>query len=108
MGIKKIKRQKTIKVIKMEKLKPKVMALSLGIVGGLISLACLLFIALSPLEAVIKVSNSFMHGIDISSIAVKDTSFADSLLGFVIVVLGSMAVGYIFAVTYNWLNERVK
>ena len=92
----------------MEKLKPKVMALSFGIVGGLISLVCLLFVALSPLELVIRVSNSFMHGIDVSSIAAKDTGFADSVLGFVIVVLGSMAVGYIFAVLYNWLNERVK
>ena len=92
----------------MEKLKPKVMALSFGIVGGLISLACLLFVALSPLEAVIKVSNSFMHGIDISTIAVKDTNFADSLLGFVIVVLGSVAVGYIFAISYNWLNEKIE
>ncbi len=92
----------------MEHLNTKSMALSFGFVAALIYAVCWLFIAIFSLETIIKVSNSLMHGIDLSSIAAKDTGFAESLLGFVIVVLGSMAVGYIFAVSYNWLNERVK
>ena len=92
----------------MENLNAKSIALSFGFVAALIYIICWVFIAIFPLETIIKVSNSLMHGIDISSIAAKDTGFAESLLGFVIVVLGSMAVGYIFAGTYNWLNEKVK
>ena len=92
----------------MENLNAKSMALSFGIVAALIYIACWLFVAVFPLEAIIKVSNSLMHGIDVSSIAMKDTGFAESLLGFVIVVLGSIVTGYIFAIAYNWLNERVK
>jgi len=92
----------------MENLNAKSIALSFGFVAALIYVVCWLFVAVFPLETIIKVSNSLMHGIDVSSIAAKDAGFAESLLGFVIVVLGSMAVGYIFAVSYNWLNEKVK
>ena len=92
----------------MENLNAKAMALSFGILAALIYLVCWLFVAIFPLEAIIKVSNSMLHAIDISSIASKDTGFAESLLGFIIVVLGSMAVGYVFAIAYNRLNERFK
>ena len=92
----------------MENLNAKAMALSFGIVAALIYIVCWLFVAIFPLEAIIKVSNSMLHGIDVSSLAVKDTSFAESLLGFVIVVLGAMATGYVFAIAYNRLNERFK
>ncbi len=92
----------------MENLNAKPMALSFGTVAALIYIACWLFVAVFPLEAIIKVSNSLMHGIDVSSIAIKDTGFAESLLGFVVVVFGSIIIGYIFAIAYNWLNKRVK
>ena len=92
----------------MENLNAKSIALSFGILAVLIYLVCWLFVAIFPLEAIIKVSNSMLHGIDVSSLAVKDTSFAESLLGFVIVVLGAMATGYVFAIAYNWLNQKFK
>lgn len=92
----------------MENLNPKSMALSFGIVAALIYMACWLFIAVFPIEIIIKVSNSLMHGIDVSSIAVKDMSISESLLGFIIVVLGSIIVGYVFAVSYNWIKEKIK
>ena len=92
----------------MENLNAKSIALSFGFVAALIYIFCWIFVAISPLEIITKVSNSLMHGIDISSIASKDTGFAESLFGFIIVVLGSMAVGYVFAIAYNRLNERFK
>lgn len=92
----------------MENLNAKSIGLSFGFVAALIYAVCWLFISVFPMETIIKVSNSLMHGIDVSSIAAKNTSLSESLLGFVIAVLGSMIVGYVFAVSYNWLNERVK
>ena len=92
----------------MENLNAKAMALSFSILAALIYLVCWLFVAIFPLEAITKVSNSMLHGIDVSSVAVKDTGFAESLLGFVIAVLGAMAIGYVFAIAYNWLNQKVK
>lgn len=90
----------------MEKLNPNVVGLSVGIVAAIVYLACLVFVAIFPLQATITVGNYLMHGIDISSIATKDITFADSTIGLVIIFLGAAAIGYMFAFVYNWLNKK--
>lgn len=90
----------------MEKLNQNAVALSVGITTALIYLACLIFVAIFPLQTVIAVGNLFVHGIDISSIATKNLTFARSVTGLVVVSLSSAITGYVFALLYNWLLEK--
>jgi len=90
----------------MEKLNQNAIALAVGITTALVYLICLVFVAIFPLETVITVANYFVHGIDISSIAAKNITFAKSIIGLVIVSLSSAATGYIFALIYNWIAEK--
>ncbi len=93
---------------KMEKLKPKIVALAVAITTALVYLVCLIFVAIFPIETIVTFGNYFVHGMDISSIAAKDIKLSDSIIGFVIVTLSAYIVGYIFALVYNWLGQKLK
>ncbi|MBS3113762.1 hypothetical protein J4448_01550 [Candidatus Woesearchaeota archaeon] len=90
----------------MEKLNKNVVALSVGITTALVYLVCLAFVAIFPLQTIVTVSNYFVHGIDISSIATKNMTLAKSVIGLIVVALSSAVVGYVFALIYNWLGEK--
>lgn len=92
----------------MEQLKPNVVGLSVAITTALVYLVCLAFVAIFPLETVATFGNYFVHGIDISSIAAKDIAFSDSLIGLAVVALSAYLAGYIFALVYNWLGQKLK
>ncbi len=91
----------------MEKLNQNAIALSFGLVIALVYLVCMIFIAIVPLETTITVGNLFVHGIDISSIATKNITFFKSLIGLILIFLSSAITGYIFALVYNWLGEKL-
>ncbi len=91
----------------MEKLNQNAVALAVGTTTALVYLVCLIFVAIFPLETVITVANYFVHGIDISSIASKGITLAKSIIGLVVVSLSSAATGYIFALIYNWIGEKL-
>ena len=90
----------------MEKLNKNVVAVSVGITTALVYLVCLAFVAIFPLQTIVTVSNYFVHGIDISSIATKNMTLAKSVIGLIVVALSSAVVGYVFALIYNWLGEK--
>jgi len=91
----------------MEKLNQNAAALSFGIITAIVYVACIIFVAIVPLETVIAVGNLFVHGIDISSIATKNITVARSVIGFIAVFLSSAVIGYVFAYLYNWIGEKV-
>ena len=91
----------------MEKLNQNAVALSFGIITAVVYAACIIFIAIAPLETVITVGNLFVHGIDISSIATKNITVARSVIGFIVVFLSSAVAGYVFAWLYNLIGEKV-
>ena len=90
----------------MEQLKPNVVGLSVAITAALVYLVCLAFVAVVPIETVVTFGNYFVHGMDISSIAAKDTNAIDALIGLIIVTLSAYIAGYVFAVIYNWLGKK--
>lgn len=91
----------------MEKLNTNVVALSLGITTSIVYIVCLFFIAIFPLQAIITISNSLVHGIDISSIATKRITFVGSVIGLIASFLTAAVTGYIFAFVYNWIVEKL-
>lgn len=90
----------------MEKLNQKAVALAFGMTTALVYIVCLVFVAVFPLETVVAVGNYFVHGIDISSIAVKSITIGRSIVGLVLVSISSAITGYIFALLYNWIVKR--
>ena len=90
----------------MERLNQNAIALAVGITTALVYAVCLIFVVIFPLETVIAIGNYFVHGIDISSIATKNITFAKSIIGLIIVSLSSTITGYIFALIYNWIAEK--
>jgi len=90
----------------MEKLNQNAVALAFGITTALAYIACLVFVAVFPLETIIAFGNYLVHGIDISSIATKSITLAKSLAGLAVIFLSSVAAGYIFAWLYNWIGEK--
>ena len=91
----------------MEKLNQSAIALAVGITTALVYLVCLIFVAIFPLETVIAIGNYFVHGIDISSIAAKNITIAKSIIGLIVVSVSSAITGYIFALLYNWIGEKL-
>ena len=91
----------------MEKLNTKVVALSAGIASAIVDIICLILIAVLPFDAMIKGTNALMHGIDISSIAVKKIAFAASIGGIIGWFVFGALIGYIFAVVYNLIIEKI-
>lgn len=92
----------------MEKLSTKAVSLSFGITTASVYIACVIFVAVAPLETTIAIGNSLVHGIDISSIATKRISFITATIGLVVSFIGTVAIGYIFASLYNWIGEKLQ
>lgn len=86
---------------KMEKLNANAVALSLGLTIVAIYLVCLIFVAILPLQTIVAVTNSLMHGIDVTSIASKRITLISSLIGVVGSFIGAAIIGYVFAYFYN-------
>ncbi|MBI2100981.1 hypothetical protein HYT53_00025 [Candidatus Woesearchaeota archaeon] len=91
----------------MEKLNQSAIGLAVGITTALVYAICLIFVAVFPLETVIAIGNYFVHGIDISSIAAKNITLAKSVIGLVVVSISSAITGYVFALIYNWIGEKL-
>ncbi|MBI2108099.1 hypothetical protein HYU10_04325 [Candidatus Woesearchaeota archaeon] len=90
----------------MTKLKPNIVALSLGLTFLIVSLICLILIAVFPIGMMARSVNYMAHGIDISGIAMKTFTAGSVIIGFIEVFLLGAIIGYIFASVYNWTQER--
>ena len=90
----------------MEKLNANAVALSLGITTVILSFICFILIAILPMQIVVSGANTLFHGINFSSIAAKNISFVGLITGVIIWFLVATAIGYIFAIVYNWIGEK--
>lgn len=91
----------------MEKLNPNAVALTTGITASIISILCLIFVAIFPLPTVVYVANNLVHSVDFSSIATKNITLTGSLMGVILWFIIAAVTGYIFAFMYNWIGERL-
>ena len=91
----------------MERLNAKTTALTLAIVGGVLSLACAAIIALWPAGS-LKLFNAIFHGVDFTLIAKANVSIGSVILGLVEVMAIGAIAGALFAWLYNYFNEKIK
>ena len=90
----------------MAKLNPKVVSFSLVVISAIVSLVCALLLALFP-EASLKFFGSIFHGIDMTKIAASVT-LSGVLTGLVAIIIVAFVTGWLFAVIYNYVLDRVK
>ena len=74
--------------------------IALALTFLIVSIVCLLFVLIAPGFAV-SLFGSFMHGIDITKIAVTPSFSGNTLLGIIVVVVGGYLIGALFALIYN-------
>ena len=79
----------------------KAMGIALGLVFGVVNLACLLLIFICPEFSLRYIFGSFSHGIDFTQIAITPTLSWLTLVGFVITIGGGYLIGILFAVLFN-------
>lgn len=90
----------------MDKLNPKVTALALGSVSGIIYIACVLLFAVAP-RAGIALANTMVHGLDLASITRATMApFGTILVGLVEIAILGYLVGWLFAVMYNYFAKQ--
>lgn len=74
--------------------------IALALTLGIISILCLVLVLIAPVFA-LNLFGSFMHGIDLSKIAVTPAIGGRTLLGFIVALAGGYLIGVIFALIYN-------
>lgn len=74
--------------------------IALALTLGIISVICLLLVLVAPTFA-LNLFGSFMHGIDLTKIAIIPTISGKTLLGLIVALVGGYLIGAIFATIYN-------
>jgi hypothetical protein len=85
----------------MQKLSPIRFGVALGIAGSVFYLACMVFMATAPSDAVTWFSNSLLHGVDIKSIMRESVPVLQSLVGIASTFVGGWIFGWLTATIYN-------
>ena len=92
----------------MEKLKPNVVALSLGVTAVILYVLCLVLVAILPLGMIAPFMNNLVHSVDFRGMMTDNITFAGSIIGIIAWFLIAAVTGYIFALVYNWAAEKFK
>lgn len=79
---------------------PKATANALAVVAGALYFICAAWTLLSR-TSYMGVMNTWVHGLDLSSLPAKTPDLGTLLVGFVSFVVVAWLTGYTFAVTYN-------
>ena len=74
--------------------------IALALTLAIISIICLILVFIAPAFA-LNLFGSFIHGIDLSKIAVAPVLGIKTLVGFVVAVVGGYLIGILFASIYN-------
>lgn len=73
--------------------------------AAVIYVACALFFMVAP-GLSMAITKTWFHGIDISLIDARTTTFGSFILGLVTATIGAWIVGYIFAFFYNKFAKK--
>ena len=74
--------------------------IALALTLTILNIVCLALLLIAPGFA-LGLFGSFMHGIDVSKIAITPTLGLSPLLGLVVTLIGGYVIGILFAALYN-------
>ncbi len=86
--------------IKMSRKNVNATGISLAITLTLINLICLLFLLIAPSFA-LSLFGSFIHGIDLSGLAITPILGINTFVGIIVTFVGGYLIGVVFAALYN-------
>lgn len=86
-------------------LNPNKLGLSLGITGSIFYLGCAILMNILNHEGTVRLFNSLLHGLDVSSIVTMDVPLVNSVIGLVCTSSLSYLAGFLIAVIYNKLDH---
>ncbi len=86
------------------KFNSKAIALSFGIMAGLVSIICGLLLLIAP-DFAFTLANYFTHGMDLAKIS-KPATVSGVLTGTIMIIALSYIIAYIFAEIYNRLVKE--
>ena len=81
-------------------------ALAAGSVAAILYSLCAMIVAVLPSGSGAKLANMIFHGIDFSSIAVKNITLANFLPGLIIIFIWGWLIGALFALVYNMMGRK--
>ncbi|MEK6947195.1 MAG: DUF5676 family membrane protein [Nanoarchaeota archaeon] len=91
----------------MAKLNANVVALSLGLTSAILYAVCLIIVAIVPVGMMGTFANNLQHSIDFSGMMTKSITLAGSVIGIIAWFFIAAVSGYIFALVYNWVSEKL-
>jgi len=91
----------------MEKLRPNVIALSLGMTIVVLYVICLVLVAIFPVGMLVPFTNSLIHSVDFSGMMFKSITMTGAIIGIISWFLIAAITGYVFAFVYNWVLQKV-
>jgi len=92
----------------METMNVKRAGLAFGCTGALLYVGCALLMMMAGSAGTVKLFNSLLHGLDVSSIVRMGVPLMESLLGLVGTFLLGWLIGACIAWTYNMGANRTK
>ena len=87
----------------MQKLSPLRLGIAFGAASVVFNVGCVIFMATVPSESVTWISNSVLHGVDVTSVMRESIPLGQSLTGIMFTFLGGLGFGALSAGTYNGL-----
>ncbi len=85
-------------------LNPHKTGLSVAITAEIISMACLILVAVLPKRTMLYITNSITHSLNFESMMTASITLQSAIAGFVALGILAYASGVIFAFVYNKLK----
>ena len=79
---------------------------STGLTATILYIACILIMTIAGKEGTIKLFNSLLHGLDVTTIARMNVTFFESLIGTVLTFILGWLIGVCIASSYNWQIKK--
>src|SRR6266542_69359 len=89
------------KTSNMQRINIKKLGLATGSTAALLYLGCAIVMLIAGHDGSVKLANSLMHGIDISTIIMMDMPFSEGLIGIVETFIIGWLIGASIAAIYN-------
>lgn len=86
----------------MQKLSPVGFGMALGVSGAVFYVGCMIFMATIPHTSVVWISNSMLHGADVTTVMRDGVPLVQSLAGILFTFVGGTIFGALSACIYNF------
>ena len=77
-----------------------------GLTATILYLVCILIMTITGKEGTIKLFNSLLHGLDVTSVTRMNVPFLESLIGIVLTFILGWLIGACIGALYNWQIKK--